>query len=313
MKLGYIRMPDLRPTRDDHTAIRTQLELADGLGVHVAYFPGQDPQGVVASQGVGADRIKIGLDTTAFGLLSPRQLERSVREANQRLGGRLYLGVAMGCEPVRTKNRADAQNFETMFSHEPWWVSGDVAAHFPMKQPCPKIIGLPAHGTAQEAGLAAARGYLPLTPSWLTPNDAARHWPAIVGGATSALRRACPSDWQLARSVVVHDDPAVIDAYVFGPNSPIRKYYSRLAQHGLGGVDIDAHLRRVVIAGTAENVANDILALQKTVGEIGTLYIIDHPGRDPDMTRNTMVRLAQDVMPMVIKTNVRPHKELERI
>lgn len=313
MKLGYIRMPDPRPTAGDLNAIRTPLERAESLGFHIAYFPGQEPNGVTASQGGAAGRMRIALDATAFGPLSPRELDRSVRDANQRLGGCLLLGVAMCCGSVSTQNRANAQNFETMFSHNPSWASGDQGARFPRKQTCPKVLGLPVRGTAREAGLAAERGYLPLTPSWLTPKDAARHWPAIVAGATSALRRACPSHWQLARSIVVHDDPAVIDAYVFGANSPIRKYYARLSQHGLGRADIDAHLRRVVIVGSAEKVADDILALQEAVGEIGTLHIIDHPGGDPDMTRSTMVRLAEEVMPKLIKTNVCTIKELERI
>ena len=131
-------------------------------------------------------------------------------------------------------------------------------------------------------------------------------------GATSAVRRARPCHWQLARVVVVHDDPSTVNAYVHQTNSPIRRYFKQLARLGLIDENIDRHLKRVVIAGSITKVAEDILSLREAVGEFGTLHMIDPTGSDPSMTRNTMVHLAEDVIPMVNKSDIRAVKNLER-
>lgn len=312
MKLGLIRMPDLHPMRGEQRAIENLLDLANSLEIDLAYFPRLGPQQISRPHAFRNNHLKIGLDASAFGLLSPRDLEIAIREVNERFEGQLCLGVRMCSGNGSTQSRVEAQNYETMFSQAPSGNAPSVPSRFPMKAPCPKIIGLPMNGSLQEAAVAAARGYDPLTPSWLSHRDVAHHWPAIVKGATLALRRARPSHWQLARSIVVHDDPATVDAYVFGARSPIRAYYSRLARHGLIDSNIDGALKKLVIAGSAKKVAENVLTLQEAVGEFGTLHVVDHAGRDPEMTRNTMVRLAQDVMPMVTKIGADTSKELER-
>ncbi|MEO9460093.1 MAG: hypothetical protein ABJG56_14015 [Lentilitoribacter sp.] len=312
MKLGYTRMPNPDPISVDQDTILDQIDLADKLGLELAYLPSLDPKILTGSKDLKTQNVHIGLDATAFGELSPRDLERAIRTTNDALWGKLVLGVEMGCGHGSTQSRAQAQNFETMFSQAPRSSSGFVSSRYPMKSPCPKIIGLPAKGTRDEVALAAACGYLPMTPSWLKVPDVARHWPAIVEGATASLRRAHPDHWKLARSVIVHNDRSVVQDYLFGSKSPVRKYYTRLAQSGLIDMDVDKHMKRVVIAGSPNHVADQLLELQESVCEIGTLQMVDHHDRDPEITRNTMVCLAETVLPMVNNTKVNITKELER-
>jgi hypothetical protein len=313
MKLGLIRIPEPRPAREEQTAVCHQLMLVENLGFDLAYLPKLAPHQIAPSRlSTKTSKIRVGLDAMAFGRRAPRDLEAAVLAMNSDLDGRLSLGVEMCGPKASTRCKAEAQNIETLFSDNPAWEYTPGGSRSAMEPDCPEILGLPVVGSAQETALAAARGYRALTPSWLPHRDVARHWPAVVVGATSALRRARPSHWQLARTIVVHDDPAMVHAYVYGARSPIRRYYSRLAKRGLISPGIDENLKHLVIAGTADQVAGKILALQEAVGEIGTLHCIDHPGSDPEMTRNTLVCLAEDVMPMLGNPSANKTKELER-
>ncbi|MEP5759005.1 MAG: hypothetical protein ABJ327_06805 [Litoreibacter sp.] len=312
MKLGLIRTSGPHSTREDHNAISMQLALADTLGFDLAYFPKLAPTDIEGFKKSCGNDIHIGLDASALGSHSLDNLEAVIRGLNESLDGRLCLGVQMRDAETCGKLNVEAQKIETMLSHDPKHNAALIPSRFPMKPPHPRMLGMPTTGSADEAALSAARGYSSLTPSWLSFREAASHWPAIIKGATSALRRACLSQWQLARNVVVHDDPAVLEAYVFGTRSPIRAYYSRLTQHGLIAPNVEEILEKTVIYGSAEKVSGDILALREVVGEVGTLNCLIPPGCDPEITQNTMIRLAEDIIPTVTTAGTNTTKELER-
>ena len=312
MKLGYIRMPNPNSKGIERGAIIDQIKLADTLGLELGYLPGISPQTLVRTKKMRTKNLQIGLDATQFGDLAPRELEAAIRTANDDLSGQLFLGVETGCGHGSRQSRAQAQTFETMFSQTSRDCESFAILRYPMKPPCPKIIGLPTNGSRDEIALAAARGYLPMTPSWLSTPEVARHWPAIVEGATSSWRRALPDQWKIARSIVIHNDRSVIQEYVFGPYSPIRKHYTRLAQKGLIGMDVDRHMKRVVISGSKNEVSEQLMELQETVCEIGTLLVVDQHESDLEIARNTMVSLAETVIPLVNRSEISSAKELER-
>lgn len=308
MKLGFIGMPD----GDSRFSARADLALADSLNFQQAYFPKIHPNDVVAPNRAPNSTLKIALDAAAFAALAPTQIEDAVRITNDRLEDQLTIAIEMVGANATPQKKSQAEAFETLFSYDPRIEQAFPASRFPMKPPRPDIIGLSVIGAVDEARRAAARGYLPMTPSWLPTDGVARIWPAIVSGATSAVRRAQPSQWQINRMVVIHDDAHTLASYIYRPTSPYRRHLLRLAQQGLIDADIDKHLKRTIIAGSANKVANDILALRETVGEFGTLNIVDPAGSDPNITKNTMIRLAEDVTPMVTKTIVSPHRNLEK-
>jgi len=311
MKLGYIGMPDTNRLQGALFQHHEHLALAESLGFQCAYFPQKKPHDILYSDVAGGG-IKIVLDAAGFAGLSPSEIESAVREANDQFQGRLHLGVEI-CGPTDSAQiKTQSQAYETLFSYGQKSDQMFAQSRFPMKPPCPEIIGLPRSGECSETRLAAARGYSPMTPSWLPDKDVARMWPAIVSGATSALRRAQASQWQVNRVVVVHEDAKTVEAYVKGGNSPIRRYFENLARRGLTTGDLDRHLSQTVIAGSAQKVAEDILSLRERVGTFGTLNIIDPRGSDINMTKTTMVRLAENVMPMVATSDVSQFKNLER-
>lgn len=302
MKFGYIGMPDLRKNR------RNLVKLAEKLDFRFVYLPRTGPDKIPRLDQDSS--LSLVLDASAFGDVPPSQLEADVRKANGFLDGRLCLGLQTCDAQASPRNKAAAQAMETLFSYDPR-PGQATQSRYPMKPPRPKILCLPTSGHSADSAAAAARGYDPLTPSWLPETEVARHWPAIVQGATAALRPARPSQWHIARAVVVHDDPATLESYAYGPNSPFRQYYAHLAAHGLLQGDLDKLMRRLVIAGDGTKVADDLSALHEAVGAFGTLHIIDPAGSDPNMTRNTIIKLTEDVMPQIETSNTPALKTLE--
>jgi hypothetical protein len=58
-------------------------------------------------------------------------------------------------------------------------------------------------------------------------------------------------------------------------------------------------IERLVIAGTAESVADQVLAFRNEVGEFGTLLYTGHDWADPVLARRSMELTANEVWPRI--------------
>ena len=58
-------------------------------------------------------------------------------------------------------------------------------------------------------------------------------------------------------------------------------------------------LKRLVIAGTPESVAEQILAFRSEVGAFGTLLYTGHDWGDPALARRSMELMANEVWPRI--------------
>ena len=58
-------------------------------------------------------------------------------------------------------------------------------------------------------------------------------------------------------------------------------------------------IERLVVAGTPESVADQILAFRNEVGAFGTLLYTGHDWADPALARRSMELMAGEVMPRV--------------
>ena len=56
---------------------------------------------------------------------------------------------------------------------------------------------------------------------------------------------------------------------------------------------------RLVIAGTPQSVAEQIVAFRKEVGPFGTLLYTGHDWVDPVLARRSMELMAREVIPLV--------------
>jgi len=103
--------------------------------------------------------------------------------------------------------------------------------------------------------------------------------------------------------------------YVYESGSPYRFYYQQLlTKFGAMGrlnlfkedqdmadeaVTVDSVLDKLVIHGDAASVADQILEFRETVGDFGQLVYAGHDWTDYDLGRESMILMAEEVMPRV--------------
>lgn len=185
----------------------------------------------------------------------------------------------------------------------------------PLQRPHPPIVVTAVAPFSKGVTAAAARGWDPISANFLLKKWVKTHWPRYVEGCVEGGRPADPANWRVARSIFVCNDMDTARDYVLGPQSPYRFYYSQLLtkmkKHGRSNlfkadpnmtddeVTLDGVLDECVIWGTPDKVADDLLQLREDVGDFGTLLYAGKDWADRDLGRNSMIMLAEKVLPRV--------------
>lgn len=185
----------------------------------------------------------------------------------------------------------------------------------PLQRPHPPIVVTAVAPFSKGVTEAAARGWDPISANFLMPQWVASHWPKYAEGCERAGRKADPANWRVAKSVFVADDMDTARAYATDPQSPYRFYYSQLLtkmrKHNRVNlfkehkdqpddeVTLDRVCERLIIWGTPDKVADDLLAFREEVGDFGTLLVAGKDWADVDLSRRSMVLLAEQVKPRV--------------
>jgi alkanesulfonate monooxygenase SsuD/methylene tetrahydromethanopterin reductase-like flavin-dependent oxidoreductase (luciferase family) len=162
---------------------------------------------------------------------------------------------------------------------------------------------------------AAARGWEPMSANFLMPAWVKSHWPKYVEGCGRVSRPADPANWRVAKSVFVAKDVATAKAYATDPNGPYVYYYrslfTKLKRSGRielfktrrdqldEEVTLQSICEKLIIYGTPESVADQLLAFQDEVGTFGTLLYAGKDWRDRELGRRSMILMAEQVMPRV--------------
>ena len=183
----------------------------------------------------------------------------------------------------------------------------------PLQRPHPPIVVTAVAPFSKGVTEAAARGWDPISANFLMPEWVKSHWPKYVEGCTRAGRPADPANWRVAKSIFVADDDRTAAAYATGPGSPYRYYYSQLfTKLKAGGrielfktrrdqpdeeVTLDSVCERLVIHGSPDKVADELLAFRAEVGDFGTLLYAGKDWKDRDLGRRSMQLLAEKVLP----------------
>jgi alkanesulfonate monooxygenase SsuD/methylene tetrahydromethanopterin reductase-like flavin-dependent oxidoreductase (luciferase family) len=141
------------------------------------------------------------------------------------------------------------------------------------------------------------------------------HWPRYVEGCERGGRAADPANWRVAKSVFVANDAATAKAYATDPAGPYVFYYrSLLTKLKTSGrielfktrrdqpddeVTLEMICDKLIIHGTPESVADQLLAFQDDVGKFGTLLYAGKDWKDRELGRQSMIMMAEKVMPRV--------------
>jgi alkanesulfonate monooxygenase SsuD/methylene tetrahydromethanopterin reductase-like flavin-dependent oxidoreductase (luciferase family)/acetyl esterase/lipase len=190
------------------------------------------------------------------------------------------------------------------------------AVHRPLQQPRPEIVGTVVAPYSRGVVPMGARDFHPLSANFLLPQWVATHWPNYVQGAESAGRIPDRSEWRVARTVFVADSEATAAAYgQDDPSSPYRLYYDKmLRKMSMGGrlnlfkqdqehpdssVTLDGTLDALVITGTSECVAEQIVQLHRDLGGFGELVYAGMDWSDEQLARRSMELMATEVLPAV--------------
>lgn len=185
----------------------------------------------------------------------------------------------------------------------------------PLQKPYPPIICTVVAPHSKGVTEAAARGWEPISANFLLPQWVATHWPRYVEGCERVGRPADPANWRVAKSIFVADDAETARRYATDPDSPYRFYYSQmLTKMKRAGraelfkkdraapddsVTLDGMCDDLIMYGTPDSVADQILAFRDQVGDFGTLLCAGHDWADVGLARRSMVLLAEKVMPRV--------------
>src|SRR4029077_20012465 len=118
-----------------------------------------------------------------------------------------------------------------------------------------------------------------LLPAWVRT-----HWTTYVEAATGDAPD--PARWRVAKPVLAADDDRTAREYGSGPQSPSRHYYAQLGfklvragranlfkedpSQPDSAVTTDSLVERLVIAGTPNQVVEELLAFHEQVGDFGT-------------------------------------------
>jgi alkanesulfonate monooxygenase SsuD/methylene tetrahydromethanopterin reductase-like flavin-dependent oxidoreductase (luciferase family) len=183
----------------------------------------------------------------------------------------------------------------------------------PLQRPHPPIVVTAVAPFSKGVSEAAARGWDPISANFLMPAWVKSHWPKYVEGCERGGRAADAANWRIAKSVFVAKDMATAKAYATDPNGPYVYYYrslfAKLKKNGRielfktrrdqpdDEVTLEAICDKLIIWGTPDSVADQLLAFQGEVGKFGTLLYAGKDWRDRELARQSMILMAEKVMP----------------
>ena len=159
----------------------------------------------------------------------------------------------------------------------------------------------------------------------ITPGDAhhfllsqylASHWTNYAEGKKRVGKTADPADWRIARTIFVADDEHTAERYALQDSaSPYRHYWELLLKKMLISkrhaifkthpeqddreLTTDYMVDQLVLCGTPNRVAEEILALREEAGDFGEILYAGMDWVDPSLAKRSMELMAEKVMPQV--------------
>ena len=186
----------------------------------------------------------------------------------------------------------------------------------PLQQPRPEIVGTVVAPFSKGVIEMGRKDFHPMSANFLLPQWVATHWPNYVQGKADVGVTADIADWRVARTIFVADTHEEAVSYAMeAEDSPYRFYYSQMLKkmRKLGRLELfktsrdqpDAEVTLegiiddLVIAGTPDEVAEQLVAFNDRVGGFGELVYAGMDWVDERLARRSMELMATEVMPAV--------------
>ncbi|MCC2095509.1 MAG: LLM class flavin-dependent oxidoreductase [Hyphomicrobiales bacterium] len=185
----------------------------------------------------------------------------------------------------------------------------------PYQKPYPPIMITAVSPYSKSVENAGVQGWDFISANFLMPNLVATHWPTYEKGCAQSGHTADRKNWRVAKSIFVADDLDTARRYVFDEGSPYRFYYKQLVTKLVGNgrpnlfkrhpdmkdedITIDYVLDELVIWGTPDKVAEDLMKFREESGDFGTLLYAGKDWKDKALGKRSMVLMAEKVMPLV--------------
>lgn len=185
----------------------------------------------------------------------------------------------------------------------------------PMQHPHPPVVITSIRPDSRGPYQAGSRGWSGISATYVGAHVVKSHLQSYVGGRHSAGLSPDPAGWRVARSIFVADDTDTAVRYAHQEDGAHGFYFrvmmTKLAAFGGLGVlrdrpeqpdselTLKRTLERLVIAGTPESVAEQILALRRELGPFGTLLYTGHDWVEPALARRSLELMAHEVWPRV--------------
>jgi alkanesulfonate monooxygenase SsuD/methylene tetrahydromethanopterin reductase-like flavin-dependent oxidoreductase (luciferase family) len=187
----------------------------------------------------------------------------------------------------------------------------------PLQKPHPEIVFTALTPHSKGVTAAAERGWRGISSNYVQAHWIATHLPSFMEGLGNAGLPKDPSRWSIAKSIFVAEDEKIARDYAKSEDGPYGFYFQnimrKVARAGLQAlfkshpdqpdeeVTVQHSLDTNVIAGTVDNVVEQILAFREIVGPFGTLMYTGHDWADVPLSRRSMELMATEVMPKVNK------------
>ncbi len=187
----------------------------------------------------------------------------------------------------------------------------------PLQRPHPPIVITSIRPESTGPYTAGRRGWGGISATYVGAYVVRAHIERYQGSRIEAGRSPDASGWRVARSIFVAEDDATARSYARRDTGAHGFYFhvmrtklSRfgglpLMGDGAGTADSELTLARtldrLVIAGTPDRVADEIVAFREEVGPFGTLLYTGHDWVDPALARRSMELMTREVWPRVLQ------------
>ena len=186
----------------------------------------------------------------------------------------------------------------------------------PYQKPRPEIVGTVVAPHSKGVIAMGERDFHPLSANFLLAHWLPSHWANYQEGKRRAGATARPEEWRVARTIFVADDERTAQRYAReDPNSPYRYYWDKLRQNMMrakrhvifkkheaeddSAVTVERLLDELVICGTPDSVADQIMKLREQAGPFGEIVYAGMDWVDPELAKRSIVLMAEKVMPRI--------------